>query len=283
MTGYIFRIDSTQPEHWDFARKEGYWDFNVKHQIKRGDPCYFFMNDGVVLGRAIAKGAGRDVPSGDPGPWGGQRAYKFRVDLCDFEDLSDHQVAEGDLRQARGNSLNPRSSSILSPTQLAAVELLFMRADEEVETDDADETRRRWLEEMGWDLRRFDMRCIRLRQGQPAFRSALLRAYGERCAVTGSATMEVLEAAHISPYLGSHTNFVTNGLLLRSDIHTLFDLHRLTILPDLTVSLHPRLRRGDYQELHGSPFRVMPLDLTLQPDLDLLRQHNELCRPWLQS
>jgi hypothetical protein len=66
-------------------------------------------------------------------------------------------------------------------------------------------------------------RMVALRQGQPAFRNALMDAYERRCAVTNCTIDDVLEAAHISPYLGEHTNRVTNGLLLRADIHTLFD------------------------------------------------------------
>src|SRR5205823_2979542 len=62
------------------------------------------------------------------------------------------------------------------------------------------------------------------RQGQFAFRAALIEAYGGRCAMTGCDILEVLEAAHIVPYRGPSTNAVSNGLLLRADIHTLFDL-----------------------------------------------------------
>lgn len=73
------------------------------------------------------------------------------------------------------------------------------------------------------DGRKKVAQMVALRQGQPAFRNALMDAYERRCAITGCDIAEVLEAAHISPYLGEETNRVRNGLLLRADIHTLFD------------------------------------------------------------
>src|ERR1700722_13605652 len=73
------------------------------------------------------------------------------------------------------------------------------------------------------DARERIRRTIVQRRGQAKFRNALLEAYGSRCAISGCGALEVLEAAHICPYQGSATNHVTNGLLLRADIHTLFD------------------------------------------------------------
>lgn len=67
------------------------------------------------------------------------------------------------------------------------------------------------------------------RRGQPAFRKALLKAYEGKCALTGCDFEGALEAAHITPYMGVHTNHVTNGLLLRADIHTLFDLRYIAV------------------------------------------------------
>lgn len=88
---------------------------------------------------------------------------------------------------------------------------------------------------------------VAMRQGQSNFRSLMLAAYKEKCAVTGCSTVDVLEAAHIVPYRGIHTNRTDNGLLLRSDIHTLFDLGRLWIDPDtMTVCLSSDMRDTDY-------------------------------------
>ena len=94
------------------------------------------------------------------------------------------------------------------------------------------------------------------RRGQLMFRKSLLRAYDSRCAVTGEAVVDVLDAAHITPYLGAKSNKVSNGLLLRTDIHTLFDLNLLTIDVDYTIVLSDRLESSDYWSLRGRRIRL---------------------------
>ena len=90
------------------------------------------------------------------------------------------------------------------------------------------------------------------RQGQPAFRKALLAAYEGRCAVTGCDVKDVLEAAHVHPYRGKETNVTANGLLLRADIHTLFDLYQIGIDPrTLTLRVGPSLLQTTYGALDG--------------------------------
>lgn len=85
------------------------------------------------------------------------------------------------------------------------------------------------------------------RRGQHAFRQILLDAYGGRCAVTGCDVADVLEAAHIVPYQGDATHVVNNGLLLRADIHTLFDLGWIAVDPvSMTVLVHPELWQTQY-------------------------------------
>jgi len=91
--------------------------------------------------------------------------------------------------------------------------------------------------------RRMAMRLAVVRQGQPKFRSELLRAYGGCCAVTGCDVPEALEAAHIDPYEGPMSNTLSNGVLLRSDVHSLFDLGLLGINPDNnTVVVAPEIK-----------------------------------------
>jgi len=94
------------------------------------------------------------------------------------------------------------------------------------------------------------------RRGQPAFRKALMDAYGDACAITGCNLPIVLEAAHIHPYKGDHTNVVSNGLLLRADIHTLFDLRLIAIESEtMVVRVSPKLEGTDYGNLDGSLLR----------------------------
>ncbi|WP_321947211.1 HNH endonuclease [Paraburkholderia sp. J10-1] len=123
------------------------------------------------------------------------------------------------------------------------------------------------------DARRKTLAAIVRRQGQPAFRSNLLRAYGNRCAISGCDVPEVLEAAHIVPYKGPETNHVSNGLLLRTDLHTLFDLGLLAIEPSAEiVVVAEALRSTEYDALHGKKLRL-PSDLKNRPSKDALTLH----------
>lgn len=91
----------------------------------------------------------------------------------------------------------------------------------------------------------FVMRAIRARRGQSAFRNTLRERYGDQCQISGCPILDVLEAAHIRPYRTEADNAPSNGLLLRADLHTLFDLDLLGIKPqDLTIHLHPRVARA---------------------------------------
>lgn len=103
------------------------------------------------------------------------------------------------------------------------------------------------------------------RRGQPEFREELISAYGGRCAVTGCDALAALEAAHIVPYSGPKSNHVSNGLLLRADIHTLFDLNLLRIHPkQLTVVLDDSLKGSSYSRLHGKKCST-PKDVVAGP------------------
>jgi putative restriction endonuclease len=84
---------------------------------------------------------------------------------------------------------------------------------------------------------------VRPRLGQGAFRVIVTDAYERRCAITGERTLPVLEAAHIKPYSSGGPHEPENGLLLRSDLHTLFDQGYLTIDADqLKVVVSSRIR-----------------------------------------
>jgi putative restriction endonuclease len=107
-------------------------------------------------------------------------------------------------------------------------------------------------------------------------------AYQRRCAVTGERTLPVLEAAHIRPFAEHGPHHVENGLLLRSDLHTLFDRGYLTVTEELRVEVSTRIREQfnngrEYYKYHGQPLQVTPRTPTERPARDLLRWHNENC------
>lgn len=102
------------------------------------------------------------------------------------------------------------------------------------------------------DRRMVILRSIRARRGQTKFRSALIDRHGPQCMISGCKLMEIVEAAHIWPYRGEEDNSPSNGLLLRSDLHTLFDLDLVGIEPGtLKIHMRPALKSTSYGEFEG--------------------------------
>lgn len=122
-----------------------------------------------------------------------------------------------------------------------------------------------------------ELKAVFLRRGQKAFRNALLKAYERGCAVTGCIVEDVLEAAHIIPYKGNETDRCDNGLLLRADIHTLFDLGLLWINEEMKVRIADALHSTEYGKLQGRKIR-MPKAASLRPHPDHLAHHAEISR-----
>ncbi|MEE9280177.1 MAG: HNH endonuclease [Myxococcota bacterium] len=120
---------------------------------------------------------------------------------------------------------------------------------------------------------------VRPRLGQGTFRILVTDAYQRRCAVTNERVLPVLEAAHIRPYARGGENRVDNGLLLRSDLHTLLDRGYLTVTPAHRLEVSHRIREDfdngrHYSGLHGQRVRV-PEEPHHRPLDDVLRWHNE--------
>lgn len=119
----------------------------------------------------------------------------------------------------------------------------------------------------------------RARLGQGAFRVLVTEAYERRCAVSGERTLPVLEAAHIKPYAKSGPHLVSNGLLLRSDLHILFDDGYLTVTEDLNVEVSRNIKEKfengrEYYRYHGRPLITVPGDSNQRPSHEFLRWHN---------
>ena len=105
------------------------------------------------------------------------------------------------------------------------------------------------------------------------FRERLISAYG-KCAVTGYVERAGLQAAHILPYDGGTNNQVTNGVLLRADVHNLFDLGLRWVSDTYKVQLDPTLRQGEYGILHGRILRL-PLTKSDWPSTAAFAAHRE--------
>ncbi len=120
---------------------------------------------------------------------------------------------------------------------------------------------------------------IRPRLGQGAFRVEVTDAYLRRCAITGEKTLPALEAGHIRPYAKSGPHEIRNGLLLRSDLHNLFDLGYLTVTLDYKVKVSRRIREEfengrHYYELDGQSLAVLPHDEIARPAPEFLEWHH---------
>jgi len=124
-----------------------------------------------------------------------------------------------------------------------------------------------------FDAREYTFTSIVRRRGQADFRKKLLDAYSGRCAMSGYDVEDVLEAAHIVPYLGPKTNHIGNGLLLRADLHTLFDLKLIAVdTAEMRLLVARKLNGTSYERLRGRRIRL-PLKPVQAPSAQALDQH----------
>jgi putative restriction endonuclease len=120
---------------------------------------------------------------------------------------------------------------------------------------------------------------VRPRYGQGLFSLAVRDAYDGSCAVTHEHSGPVLEAAHIRPYSWGGEHRVDNGLLLRRDLHRLYDRGYVTVTADYVFRVGERLREEfkngrSYYGLTGSTIRV-PAREVWRPDKELLDWHGQ--------
>ena len=119
---------------------------------------------------------------------------------------------------------------------------------------------------------------VSARRGQGAFRLMVMDAYGRRCAITGERTLPVLEAAHIRPFAVTKTHEISNGILMRSDLHRLYDLGLVTVDTDLRFRVSPAIERDYsngkiYYALDGKRIDE-PASAAARPNLDALDWHS---------
>lgn len=115
--------------------------------------------------------------------------------------------------------------------------------------------------------------------GQGAFRIAVTEAYRRQCAVSEGKVLPALDAAHIRPYAdgGSHTK--SNGILLRKDIHCVFDAGYASVDTDFRFVVSNKVKEvfnngNEYRRLHGKALQL-PERIVDRPDPEFLRWHNE--------
>ena len=235
----------------------------ASHQAARAGDRFYLFKQGVGLKGIFGAGKIIEPPrlQADPTDIEGGETYRARIRfdrlvdpsrtfLLGLEDFSD--ILPDTLLNAQSSGIGvPEDVAIeiekrLAPLLLPVPPIGMEQADDPGFDPDSIE-----------DLRERALRAIRIRRGQPAFRAMLLEAYGRRCAITGCAVEDVLDAAHITPYFGAATNHTSNGLLLRTDLHTLFDCGLLATDPNSrTVVVANALKASSYSRIAGQPIRA---------------------------
>ncbi|MFZ2177435.1 MAG: HNH endonuclease [Rhodococcus sp. (in: high G+C Gram-positive bacteria)] len=277
MTAWVLVISKDYPDHWDLAQKDGFWDTRPRTKIEPDDDIFFWMSGTGLIGWARATSATFELTaSHPPAHWhdvttGGYR-WRFALEAQSSAPL--RQPPWKEMAAATGITV-PASNGrieVKDPKGQAYLRALFEGA---IKSDEAFASGLTTYKP-GDDLRKYAQRDIAIRRGQGQFRDSLIDAFDGACAITGSKVLAVLEAAHIDRYYGDHTNHVTNGLLLRADIHTLFDLQRITVDAYLRIQVAPTLIHTEYGSHHGMPLRL-PANPSHHPDRDALRRHCESC------
>jgi len=126
------------------------------------------------------------------------------------------------------------------------------------------------------DGRQKIIESITRRRGKPQLRQSLLVAYDYTCAITGCNALEALESAYIIPYRGKFTHHTSNALLMRADVHTLFDLGKIAVdTRTMTIIVHDELVETSYRLLADRPLHY-PKDETQRPSTEALDLHRRL-------
>jgi putative restriction endonuclease len=238
-----------------------WWRIHSHQQARVGDRVYVFKQGtasprGLIgVGEIVTAPDFRGTPT-DPEPrWRADIGFQKLVDptqefLLSLFAIEDVVPASLVAAAASGFSV-PDDVALELERRLAPVLLAGQPAPDSGQADDP-----AFDPASALDERERALRAICMRRGQPAFRAALLNAYDGRCAITGCDVSDVLEAAHISPYGGPSTDRVSNGLLLRADIHTLFDCGLLAFDPKtLRVAIAGKLKVSAYSSLEGGSLR----------------------------
>jgi putative restriction endonuclease len=115
---------------------------------------------------------------------------------------------------------------------------------------------------------------VNRRDGQQKFRKIIMKKYNNVCSITGETSKEILEAAHIQPYINEESNHPQNGILLRVDIHRLFDLGLIAVNTDYKILVSSHLKSNNYKSLIGKAIQL-PSEQENWPSQKALKYHLE--------
>lgn len=95
------------------------------------------------------------------------------------------------------------------------------------------------------------------REGQEIFKNHLIKIYGPVCMISEICIPIAIQASHIVPYRGIKDNNPRNGLLLRADLHLLYDSDLIGINPiNFEVKLHSSIKNSYYQQYDGKKLKI---------------------------
>ncbi len=292
MSAWVIPIRAGSPENWPIARDHGAWDLTKRIPIRPGDDLFFWLAPTGFVAWARASSTVRPISRGPAIPWHDRSntRYVARVQLSTVSESIAESPRWGRVQAVLGTrlGLNRGPVQVESSNGIEYLRSLFGQAGRSPRGAQAstgaaapDVSVPLIPVEVGYDHDQTDARrrvlsAVVQRRGQQRFRRTVLDAYGGACAITGSTAEPVLEAAHIDPYAGDHTQHVTNGLLLRSDLHTLFDLHLITTTSGGLLVVAPSLRGTEYARLERQRLR-MPTLKGKHPDVAALDRHRCRC------
>jgi putative restriction endonuclease len=284
LTGWVASLSVAEADNWEICKRDSWFGSpnTVAKNVKVGDELFMWRSKAGLFAYCVVTGNAEPAATSYV-PWPNPDKYKYVWPIDVVEELPEPlPTAWTALDALAGIGGKPASQLPQIPEdRTAAVRALFRGPADRLVRIEAFDLVRRELRQIDseHDARVRTLRAIVTRRGQGHFRAQLLEAYGGRCCMTGYDVEPVLEAAHIAPYMGAHTNRVDNGLLLRADVHTLFDLDRLTVLPGGTIRVDPALASSPYGDLDGQPL-TPPADPGQRPATSVLQQHNRRC-DWL--
>lgn len=287
MSTWIFGIDAANPQHWDFAKREGFWDMTQNRPVRRGDLIYFWQAGGSLLGLVRATSDVIEMAPGTPMPWNlddeKRHKYRYRFTLDVIAEDAAGEPAWSEVKERAGVTghlgFGPRQVPRDGERWLWGQTIGADPDSTDALLDAVDD-----LPNLSEDRRRRISREVALRTGQARFRSRLMSAWEGRCAITGPQPARVLEAAHIQPFRGEAAHVDGNGLLLRADVHRLFDAFLLTLEPTadgIAIRSSPELAGSDYEELDGQLLSALPRDPAFHPHPDSMAAHRALS--WLSE
>jgi putative restriction endonuclease len=280
-----------KPEGWPYSRlkkligdfEQGRearedWRFAAHRKVRPGDRVYLYKQGASPRG-VFGVGRAGGVPKRNPSAGPNQREWQVPI-VFDLIVDPYKSILVGDEELAKLPAPKHRWSNQSSGISLEAAVArgIDVRIASTVLLHDDEGDDQPFDPDNIQDARERIRRAIIWRRGQHDFRHALLDAYEGKCAITGCDLPDILEAAHIVPYRGLETNNIRNGLLLRSDIHTLFDCGLLSIdSKSMSVVLAERVSKTSYRALAGKKVRK-PKRVDQSPSVPALDAHRRNLR-----